>query len=221
MFKLFRIILRRDLMLAFRRKSDLAQVIFFFAVVVTLVPLGVGAETNILRAIAPGVVWVAALLAALLSLPRMFEADHADGTLEQMLVTAEPLPVVVVAKVFAHWLVTGVPMTIFAAVFGILFDLPLDVTLVMVASLFLGTVLSLVGAVGAALTLGLRGGGVLTSLLVLPLYIPVLIFGAGASQAVAVSMSPAAHFMIVGGLTLLSLALAPMAVSAALRIAES
>jgi heme exporter protein B len=219
MFKLFRIILRRDLMLAFRRKSDLAQVIFFFAVVVTLVPLGVGAETNILRSIAPGVVWVAALLAALLSLPRMFEADHADGTLEQMLVTAEPLPVVVVAKVFAHWLVTGVPMTIFAAVFGILFDLPLDVTLV---SLFLGTpVLSLVGAVGAALTLGLRGGGVLTSLLVLPLYIPVLIFGAGASQAVAVSMSPAAHFMIVGGLTLLSLALAPMAVSAALRIAES
>ena len=219
MFKLFRIILRRDLMLAFRRKSDLAQVIFFFAVVVTLVPLGVGAETNILRSIAPGVVWVAALLAALLSLPRMFEAD---GTLEQMLVTAEPLPVVVVAKVFAHWLVTGVPMTIFAAVFGILFDLPLDVTLVMVASLFLGTpVLSLVGAVGAALTLGLRGGGVLTSLLVLPLYIPVLIFGAGASQAVAVSMSPAAHFMIVGGLTLLSLALAPMAVSAALRIAES
>ena len=218
MFKLFRIILRRDLMLAFRRKSDLAQVIFFFAVVVTLVPLGVGAETNILRSIAPGVVWVAALL----SLPRMFEADHADGTLEQMLVTAEPLPVVVVAKVFAHWLVTGVPMTIFAAVFGILFDLPLDVTLVMVASLFLGTpVLSLVGAVGAALTLGLRGGGVLTSLLVLPLYIPVLIFGAGASQAVAVSMSPAAHFMIVGGLTLLSLALAPMAVSAALRIAES
>ena len=217
MFKLFRIILRRDLMLAFRRKSDLAQVIFFFAVVVTLVPLGVGAETNILRSIAPGVVWVAALLAALLSLPRMFEADHADGTLEQMLVTAEPLPVVV-----AHWLVTGVPMTIFAAVFGILFDLPLDVTLVMVASLFLGTpVLSLVGAVGAALTLGLRGGGVLTSLLVLPLYIPVLIFGAGASQAVAVSMSPAAHFMIVGGLTLLSLALAPMAVSAALRIAES
>ena len=159
MFKLFRIILRRDLMLAFRRKSDLAQVIFFFAVVVTLVPLGVGAETNILRSIAPGVVWVAALLAALLSLPRMFEADHADGTLE-------PLPVVVVAKVFAHWLVTGVPMTIFAAVFGILFDLPLDVTLVMVASLFLGTpVLSLVGAVGAALTLGLRGGGVLTSLL--------------------------------------------------------
>ena len=222
MLKLFMIILRRDMMLALRRKSDLAQVIFFFAVVVTLVPLGAGPESNILRAIAPGVVWVAALLAALLSLPRMFAADYADGTLEQMLVAAEPLPVIVMAKVFAHWLVTGVPMTVFATVFGIMFDLELDVTLVMVGSLLIGTpVLSLVGAVGAALTLGLRAGGVLTSLLVLPLYIPVLIFGAGASQAVAVAMSPTPHFMIVGGLTLLSTALAPMAVSAALRIAEN
>ena len=118
MWELFKMILRRDLMLAMRRKSDLAQVIFFFAVVVTLVPLGVGAETNTLRAIAPGVVWVAALLAALLSLPRIFAADYADGTLEQMLLAAEPLPVIVVAKVIAHWLVTGVPMTVFATVFG-------------------------------------------------------------------------------------------------------
>ena len=217
MFNLFLTILRRDLTLSLRRKSDLAQVIFFFAVVVTLVPLGVGAETNILRSIAPGVVWVAALL----SLPRMFATDHDDGTLEQMLVAAEPLPVIVIAKVVAHWLVTGVPMTVFATIFGVMFDLELDVTIVMVASLLLGTpVLSLVGAVGAALTLGLRSGGVLTSLLVLPLYIPVLIFGAGASQAVAVGLTPSSHFMIVGGLTLFSLALAPMAVSAALRIAE-
>ena len=217
MFNLFLTILHRDLTLSLRRKSDLAQVIFFFAVVVTLVPLGVGAETNILRAIAPGVVWVAALLAALLSLPRMFATDHDDGTLEQMLVAAEPLPIIVIAKVAAHWLVTGVPMTVFATIFGVMFDLELDVTIVMVASLLLGTpVLSLVGAVGA----GLRSGGVLTSLLVLPLYIPVLIFGAGASQAVAVGLTPASHFMIVGGLTLFSLALAPMAVSAALRIAE-
>ena len=199
-------------MLALRRKSDLAQVIFFFAVVVTLVPLGVGAETNTLRAIAPGVVWVAALLAALLSLPRMFAADFADGTLEQMLVAAEPLPVIVFAKVIAHWLVTGVPLT---------FDLSLDVTLVLVASLAVGTpILSFIGAIGAALTLGLRAGGVLTSLLVLPLYIPVLIFGSGAASAVAVSMSPTAHFLIVGGLTLATAALSPMAVSAALRIAE-
>lgn len=222
MWTLFMTILRRDLMLALRRKSDLAQVIFFFAVVVTLVPLGVGAESNILRAIAPGVVWVAALLAALLSLPRMFAADYADGTLEQMLVAAEPLPVIVTAKVVAHWLVTGVPMTIFATLFGVMFDLDLKVTAVMVASLAIGTpVLSFIGAIGAALTLGLRAGGVLTSLLVLPLYIPVLIFGSGASQAVAVAMSPAAHFMIVGGLTLVTAALSPFAVSAALRIAEN
>ena len=221
MWQLFLTILRRDLMLALRRKSDLAQVIFFFAVVVTLVPLGVGAETNTLRAIAQGVVWVAALLAALLSLPRMFAADFADGTLEQMLVAAEPLPVIVFAKVIAHWLVTGVPMTVFAALFGVMFDLSLDVTLVLVASLAVGTpILSFIGAIGAALTLGLRAGGVLTSLLVLPLYIPVLIFGSGAASAVAVSMSPTAHFLIVGGLTLATAALSPMAVSAALRIAE-
>ena len=221
MWQLFLTILRRDLMLALRRKSDLAQVIFFFAVVVTLVPLGVGAETNTLRAIAPGVVWVAALLAALLSLPRMFAADFADGTLEQMLVAAEPLSVIVFAKVIAHWLVTGVPMTVFAALFGVMFDLSLDVTLVLVASLAVGTpILSFIGAIGAALTLGLRAGGVLTSLLVLPLYIPVLIFGSGAASAVAVSMSPTAHFLIVGGLTLATAALSPMAVSAALRIAE-
>ena len=221
MWQLFLTILRRDLMLALRRKSDLAQVIFFFAVVVTLVPLGVGAETNTLRAIAPGVVWVAALLAALLSLPRMFAADFADGTLEQMLVAAEPLPVIVFAKVIAHWLVTGVPMTVFAALFGVMFDLSLDVTLVLVASLAVGTpILSFIGAIGAALTLGLRAGGVLTSLLVLPLYIPVLIFGSGAASAVAVSMSPTAHFLIVGGLTLATAALSPMAVTAALRIAE-
>lgn len=221
MWQLFLTILRRDLMLALRRKSDLAQVIFFFAVVVTLVPLGVGAETNTLRAIAPGVVWVAALLAALLSLPRMFAADFADGTLEQMLVAAEPLPVIVFAKVIAHWLVTGVPMTVFAALFGVMFDLSLDVTFVLVASLAVGTpILSFIGAIGAALTLGLRAGGVLTSLLVLPLYIPVLIFGSGAASAVAVSMSPTAHFLIVGGLTLATAALSPMAVSAALRIAE-
>ena len=121
MFNLFMTILKRDLTLSLRRKSDLAQVIFFFAVVVTLVPLGVGAETNILRSIAPGVVWVAALLAALLSLPRMFATDHEDGTLEQMLVAAEPVPVIVVAKVAAHWIVTGVPMTIFAPIFGVMF----------------------------------------------------------------------------------------------------
>lgn len=221
MFSLFMMILKRDLTLSMRRKADLAQVVFFFAVVVTLVPLGVGAETNILRSIAPGVVWVAALLAALLSLPRMFASDHDDGTLEQMLVSSEPLSIIVVAKVAAHWLVTGVPMTLFSAAFGVMFDLPIDAALVMMASLLIGTpVLSIIGSIGAALTLGLRTGGILTSLLVLPLYIPVLIFGSGAAQAALVSLEWSNHLMLLAGLTLISLALAPLAVAAALRIAE-
>ena len=179
MLNLFLAVVRRDLMLALRQKSDIIQTLFFFAVVITLVPLGVGAEQNLLRTMAPGVVWVAALLAALLSLPRIFALDHADGTLEQMVISAEPLTIIVLAKVFAHWLTTGVPITVFTALFGVMFDLPIDQCVVLMASLLLGTpVLSLVGAIGAALTLGLRAGSVLTSLLVLPLYIPVLIFGA-------------------------------------------
>ncbi len=219
MIELFFSVVRRDLLLAMKQKSDLIQTLFFFAVVVTLVPLGVGAETNLLRSMAPGVVWVAALLAALLSLPRLFAHDWADGTLEQMLISAEPLTVIVLAKVAAHWLVTGVPMTVFSVIFGVMFDLPVDETLVLTAALALGTpVLSLVGAIGAALTLGLRAGSVLTSLLVLPLYIPVLVFGAGAAVQVAVSVSPAAYLMVTGALTLFALAAAPFAVAAALRI---
>ena len=219
MLNLFFSVIRRDLLLALKQKSDIVQTLFFFAVVVTLVPLGVGAETNLLRSMAPGVVWVAALLAALLSLPRLFAHDWADGTLEQMLISAEPLTVIVLAKVSAHWLVTGVPMTVFSLVFGVMFDLPLEETWVLTATLALGTpVLSLVGAIGAALTLGLRAGSVLTSLLVLPLYIPVLVFGAGAAVQVAMSVSPAAYLMVTGALTLFALAAAPFAVAAALRI---
>ena len=219
MLNLFLSVIRRDLLLALKQKSDIVQTLFFFAVVVTLVPLGVGAETNLLRSMAPGVVWVAALLAALLSLPRLFSHDWADGTLEQMLISAEPLTVIVLAKVSAHWLVTGVPMTVFSLVFGVMFDLPLEETWVLTAALALGTpVLSLVGAIGAALTLGLRAGSVLTSLLVLPLYIPVLVFGAGAAVQVAMSVSPAAYLMVTGALTLFALAAAPFAVAAALRI---
>ena len=219
MLNLFFSVIRRDLLLALKQKSDIVQTLFFFAVVVTLVPLGVGAETNLLRSMAPGVVWVAALLAALLSLPRLFAHDWADGTLEQMLISAEPLTVIVLAKVSAHWLVTGVPMTGFSLVFGVMFDLPAEETWVLTAALALGTpVLSLVGAIGAALTLGLRAGSVLTSLLVLPLYIPVLVFGAGAAVQVAMSVSPAAYLMVTGALTLFALAAAPFAVAAALRI---
>lgn len=219
MLNLFFAVVRRDLMLALRQKTDIVQTLFFFAVVVTLVPLGVGAEQDLLRNMAPGVVWVAALLAALLSLPRIFALDYADGTLEQMIISAEPLTVIVIAKVFAHWLVTGIPITIFTAVFGLMFDLPLEQTIVLMASLLLGTpVLSLVGAIGAALTLGLRAGSVLTSLLVLPLYIPVLTFGAGATIQVAISVSPTAYLMVTAALSFLALAAAPFAIAAALRI---
>ena len=221
MFRLFLAVVRRDLKLALRQKSDVLNTVFFFIVVVTLVPLGIGPDQQLLRMIAPGVVWVAALLAALLSLPRLFANDYADGTLEQMLLSGEPLTVIVIAKVFAHWLTTGIPLTLISGLFALMFDLQADVALVMMSSLFIGTpVLSLVGSVGAALTLGLRGGSVLTSLLVLPLYIPVLIFGAGAAEAVAVGINSAAYFFIVCALTLFALVVMPVATSAALRFAS-
>ena len=206
--------------MALRQKSDILNTVFFFIVVVTLVPLGIGPDQQLLRLIAPGVVWVAALLAALLSLPRLFANDFADGTLEQMLLSGEPLTVIVIAKVFAHWLTTGIPLTVISAVFALMFDLNAEVTVALITALFIGTpVLSLVGSVGAALTLGVRGGSVLTSLLVLPLYIPVLIFGAGAAEAVSVGVSSSAYFLIVGALTLFSLVVMPIATAAALRIA--
>ena len=220
MLGLFMAVVRRDLLLAYRRKADVLQTVFFFLVVITLVPLGVGAETELLRSMAPGIVWVAALLAALLSLPRVFSHDFEDGTLEQMVLSPDPLPVIVLAKAFAHWLTTGVLITLFAALAAVMFSLDAEVSAALVLSLLLGTpVLSLVGAVGAALTLGLRSGSVLTSLLVLPLFIPVLLFGAGAPGAVATALSPAAYFLITSALSLFSLAIAPWAASAALRIA--
>jgi heme exporter protein B len=212
-------VVRRDLLLAFRQRADVANTLLFFVVVVTMVPLGVGAEPNLLRAIAPGVVWVAALLAAILSLNRLFAADFADGTLEQMLISAEPLALIVLGKTAAHWLVTGVPVTAIAVVLGIMFDLGVGETATLMASLALGTpVLSLIGAVGAALTLGLRGGGVLVSLLVLPLYVPVLILGAGSVEAVAAGLGGGPYLLLLGALALFAIVLTPWAVSAALRI---
>ena len=219
MLRLFRVVVRRDLLLAFRQKSDILQTVFFFLVVITLVPLGVGAETELLRSMAPGIVWVAALLAALLSLPRLFSQDYSDGALEQMILSPDPLPLIILAKAFAHWLTTGIPITVFSALASVMFSLPVEEAAVLCASLLIGTpVLSLLGSVGAALTLGLRSGGVLTSLLVLPLYITVLIFGAGAAGAVAVSISPAAYLLITGALSLFALAVGPWAAAAALRI---
>jgi len=212
-------VIRRDLLLAIRQKSDVVNTLFFFVVVVTMVPLGIGPEPALLRDVAAGVVWVAALLAAILSLPRLFANDYADGTLEQMLLSAEPLSLIVLGKALAHWLVTGLPLTLMAIVFGLLFDLDWSATTVLVASLALGTpVLSLIGSIGAALTLGLRGGGVLTSLLVLPLYIPVLIFGAGSVNAAISGVGITAYFLLLGAFLLFTAVLMPWAVAVALRI---
>ncbi|MFZ5528485.1 MAG: heme exporter protein CcmB [Pseudomonadota bacterium] len=211
--------LRRDLLLSFRRRSDVLASLVFFVMVSTLFPLGVGPEKNTLRAMAPGVLWVAALLASTLALGRLFSPDLADGTLEQMALSSEPLALIVAGKVLAHWLVSGVPLVLLSPLLALQFDLAPQAIGVLSLSLLLGTpVLSLVGAVGAALTLGTRGGGVLLSLLILPLTIPVLIFGSGAVSAQASGLDPQAHLLLLGGLLAAALPLAPWATAAALRI---
>jgi heme exporter protein B len=212
-------IVTRDLKLAWRGRADVLSTLFFFVIVVSLFPLGVGPETQLLRSIAPGVVWVAALLAALLSLGRLFANDYRDGTLEQLLLTPQPLYLVVLGKTFAHWLVSGMPLVLMAPVLGLQFDLPPNVLLMLFISLLIGTpVLSLIGSIGAALTIGLRGGGVLIALLILPLYIPVLVFGAGAVDASIANGNPLANVYLLGAVLVLSLVFAPWATSAALRI---
>lgn len=212
-------VIRRDLLLALRRKSDVLTTLFFFVIVVSLFPLGIGPEMAMLRKIAPGVLWVAALLATMLSLPRLFAADHADGTLEQMALSAMPLGVLVAGKIVAHWLLSGLPLALLAPVLGLQFDLPADALGVMMLALLVGTpVLSLIGAVGAGLTLGVRGGGVLVSLLVLPLYVPVLIFGAGAVEAASGGMDTGGHFSLLAAMLVGAAFLAPWAAAAGLRI---
>ena len=219
MFSAYRIIVVRDLVLAMRRKSDLFSTLFFFVIVVSLFPLGIGPEMNTLRLIAPGVVWVAALLASMLALERLFAADFEDGTLEQMILTPQPLSVLVLGKITAHWLATGVPLVLMAPLLGLQYDLSAEALGTLVISLLLGTpALSLIGAIGAALTIGLRGGGVLVSLLVLPLCIPILIFGAGAVEANISGLGEQGHLYMLGALLVLSLLLAPIATAAALRV---
>jgi heme exporter protein B len=218
-FEAFRTVVARDLLLAIRRRSDIFITLFFFVIVVSLFPLGIGPELNTLRLIAPGVVWVAALLASMLALERLFAIDFADGALEQMILAPQPLSLLVLGKVLAHWLVTGLPLVLMAPLLGLQYDLSADALLVLLTSLLLGTpALSLIGAIGAALTLGLRGGGVLVSLLVLPLYIPVLIFGAGAVEATASGLGGQGHLSMLGAILILALLFAPLATSAALRI---
>lgn len=216
----FAAVVRRDLLLAVRQRADVANTLLFFLVVVTMVPLGVGPEINTLRTIAPGVVWVAALLAAILSLNRLFAADFADGTLEQMALSPHPFALLMAGKVIAHWLLSGLPLVLLAPVLGLQFDLPADALGILMLALLLGTpLLSLIGAIGAALTLGVRGSGVLISLLVLPLYVPALIFGAGAVESHIAGLGAEGHLSILAALLALSLFFAPWATTAALRIA--
>ena len=219
LFRLLSLIIRRDLVLAMRRRSDVLTTLIFFVMVVSLFPMGVGPELDMLRKMASGVVWVAALLASMLSLGRMFSADYLDGTLEQMLLVPQSLSMLVLGKILAHWMVSGLPLVLMAPILGLQFDMSAEALWVLIAGLLLGTpILSMVGAVGAALTLGLRGGGVLVSLLVLPLCIPVLIFGAGAVEAAVTGTSVASNMSLLGAILVLALVSTPWVTAQALRI---
>lgn len=211
----------RDLTLAWRRRSDVFTSMIFFVIVSSLFPLGIGPEPKLLLAVGPGVVWVAALLASLLALSRLFADDYADGTLEQMLIGATPLSVIVIAKIVAHWIAANLPLVLVAPLLGLQFGLPADALVMLAFALMLGTPsLSLMGAIGAALTLGLRGGGVLLALLVLPLYAPVLILGVLAVAATAAGLSAQPYLLLLAALSVAALSLAPWAIAAALRISH-
>ncbi|MDG1733736.1 MAG: heme exporter protein CcmB [Thalassotalea sp.] len=218
----FSTILKRDLVIAFRHRDDILNPILFFIIVVSLFPLGVGPAANTLMKIAPGVIWVAALLSTLLSLERLFKHDYNDGSLEQLLLMPCPTFVLVLAKITAHWLITGLPLIIIAPFLGVLLNLHQDSYVALMLSLLLGTpVLSLLGAIGVALTVGLKKGGVLLSLLVLPLYIPVLIFATGAIDAASMNLPYNGHLAIIAALFFGSLTLAPFAVGSALKVSTN
>ncbi len=215
-------VLQRDLRLAFRHRGELLNPPLFFLMVVSLYPLGVSPEPEILRTIAPGVIWIAALLAALFSLENLFKADFLDGTLEQLALSPHPLPLLAAGKVIAHWLISGLPMIILAPVLALLLTMSKDATLALVMTLALGTpLLSLIGAVGTALTVGLKRGGVLLTLLVLPLYIPVLIFATNAVTAATAGMPISGQLYFLGSLLVLAATLAPFSIAAAIRISLS
>ncbi len=215
-------VLQRDLLLAFRHRGELLNPPLFFLMTVSLYPLGISPETEILRTIAPGIIWIAALLAALFSLENLFKADFADGTLEQLALSPHPLPLLIGAKVLAHWLVSGLPMVLLAPLLAVLLSLTPAATTALVATLALGTpLLSLIGAVGTALTVGLRRGGVLLTLLVLPLYIPVLIFATGAVSAAGAGLPIEGQLYFLAALLVLAVTLAPLAIAAAIRIGLS
>lgn len=212
-------VVRRELVSALRRRADILNPLWFFVIVITLFPLGVGPEPALLARIAPGIVWVAALLASLLALERLFRDDYIDGTLEQMMLMPCPLGVVVLAKVLAHWLLTGLPLLLLSPLVAVLLSMDMNGFLGMFWTLLLGTpILSLLGAIGVALTVGIGKGGVLLSLLTLPLYIPVLIFATSAIETAGLGLPYSGQLAILGAMLAGSVTLAPFAIAAALRV---
>ncbi len=215
----FLAVIRRDLILAFRKRAEIANPLFFFVLVVTLFPLGVGAKPNLLQAMAPGVIWVSALLAVLLSLESLFRSDFDDGSLEQLLLSAHPLTILVFAKVVAHWLVTGLPLILMAPLLALFLGLPEQAMGTLWITLILATpVLSLIGAIGVSLTVGLRRGGMILSLLVLPLYVPVLIFASNAVEMAGNGLPVDAQINILLAIFFMAVVLAPLPTAAALRM---
>ena len=211
--------LKREIALGLRQKGEVLTPLVFFVVIASLFPLGVGPESALLLRMAPGVLWVSALLAAMLSLQRLFAMDYADGSLEQMAISSTPLGLLVIAKALSHFLLSGLPLVLMAPVLGLQFGMEGRSLGILMLTLLLGTpTLSLIGSIGAALTLGVRGAGVLLSLLILPLYIPVLIFGAGAVEADAAGLGVGGHLSLLAALLVLSVFFAPLATTAALRI---
>ncbi|MCH2339429.1 MULTISPECIES: heme exporter protein CcmB [Stutzerimonas stutzeri subgroup] len=219
MSNVFTLLLARESRLLFRRPAELANPLVFFAIVIALFPLAVGPETQLLQTISPGLIWVAALLAVLLSLDGLFRSDFEDGSLEQWVVSPHPLALLVLAKVLAHWLFSGLALVLLAPLLGLMLGMPVSALPVLLMSLLLGTpVLSLLGAVGAALTVGLKRGGLLLALLILPLYIPVLILGSGALQAALQGLPALGYLLWLSSLTALAVTLTPFAIAAGLRI---
>lgn len=218
--RVFWSLVRRDILLAMKRPTEVLTGLFFMVIVASLFPLAMGPELNFLRRMAPGILWIGALLSSLLSLPRLFEADYSDGTLEQLVLVPSSLPLIVGAKMLAHWLLSGLPLVLLAPLLGLQFDLSSDVLLSLMLTLLLGTpVLTALGSIGAALTLGVRGGSVLLSLLVLPLMVPVLVFGAGALEAQMGGLGIQAHVSLLLAMLLASCSLSPFASAMAIRLA--
>ncbi|CAJ0698264.1 heme exporter protein CcmB [Ralstonia sp. 22086] len=213
-------ILRHDLALSWRRRGNLVGGVVFYVIAASLFPLAIGPDPQQLRMLAPGILWVAALLASMLSLSRLFAQEHADGSLDQLLLSPHPLALIVLTKIAAHWLASGLPLLLLTPILAQQYSLPLHATLLLTATLLIGTpAIALIGAVGAALTLGVRNGAALLCILVLPLCVPVLVFGAGAGSAADAGLDVMPHLSLLGACLALSLFVCPLAAAAGLRIA--